>query len=1012
MIVPNYFENPTMLHENTMPPRAYYIPASKRMDGLVEHREESDRLQLLNGSWRFDYYESIYELKEEFFQTDYDIASMKSIEVPSTWQCQGYESHQYTNVRYPFPFDPPYVPQNNPCGAYVCEFEYKADIEAPKAYLNFEGVDSCFYVWLNGQYIGYSQVSHCTSEFDITDYLRNGSNRLAVLVLKWCDGSYLEDQDKFRMSGIFRDVYILKRPEKRIADYKITTVLTENGAEVSLAVDMNAPIPINIILEDAEGEVVAKGTLTDSGTVKLLVENAILWNPEEPYLYSLVMTSEMETIVEYIGLRTVEIRDKVLLLNEKSLKFRGVNRHDSDPVTGFTISIDQMMTDLSLMKLHNINAIRTSHYPNAPQFLQLCDKYGFMVIDEADVETHGIVCLFRKDGDSNECNKQWSERIADNPMWEESILDRVQRMVHRDINRTSVLIWSLGNEAAYGCCFEKSASWIKSVDHARLVQYEGSRYRDINKNYDFSCLDFYSRMYPPIEEIKQYLSEDGSKPFLMVEYCHSMGNGPGDLEDYFQVIQGSDLCCGGFVWEWCDHAIYKGDTFDGKPVFYYGGDHGEKVHDGNFCVDGMVYPDRRPHTALKEYKNVYRPARVVNYNQESGQLTLRNYMDFDNLKDYVDASYELSCDGVTIVSGDISLPEILPHVEGNVILPLNIPEKGRVFLRIEYRLKKNMSLVPKGHPLGFDEVAIPNRESRNQQVVNLMKNTCNDGQLDVIEKDISIIVQGTSFAYSFNKRTGMLNSMLVEGKEYLTAPAEINLWRAPTDNDIHIANEWRRAHYDCAKIRAHGIEIEKTDAGVMLKINAGMLADTERRLMDMNLVWTVSYDGALTADFDVDIYEELPDLPRFGIRLFLEKELSNLKYYGYGPYESYMDKHRADYHGLFSSTVEEQHEDYIKPQENGSHYDCDYVELSGDTHKLTVAGENPFSFNVSRYTQEELTEVSHNWELKENDSTILCVDYRQNGIGSESCGPKLQDKYRLEEKHIEWTVKLIPQICK
>ena len=611
MIVPRYYEDLSVLHDNTMPARAYYMPASKRMDDLVEHRELSDRMQLLNGTWKFQYFDSIYDVKDAFYEDGYSVEGFDEIKVPSVWQMAGYDTHQYTNIRYPFPFDPPYVPQDIPCGAYVHTFDYAKDAAAPKAYLNFEGVDSCFYVWLNGTYVGYSQVSHMTSEFDVTDVLREGENRISVLVMKWCDGSYLEDQDKFRMSGIFRDVYLLKRPEKGIRDYRITTQLDSDIARINLTAAFYEPTEVRVKLEDKNGAVVSEGVIPGSGESTFEIVDYTLWNTENPYLYTIILETEQEVIVDHIALRKIEIKNQVIYLNGQKIKFRGVNRHDSDPVTGFTISMEQIKTDLTLMKQHNFNAIRSSHYPNAPFFYEMCERYGFMVIDEADIEAHGPFMLYRKEDTDYNRFKRWNEKIADDPVWEAAIVDRVKLMVERDKNRFCIVMWSMGNESAYGCNFEKALAWTKGFDPERITQYESARYRNYDVTYDYGNLDLYSRMYPALTEIEEYLEKDGSKPFLLVEYCHSMGNGPGDFEDYFQMIQAEDKMCGGFVWEWCDHAIAHGVAENGKTIYAYGGDHGEVIHDGNFCMDGLVYPDRRIHTGLLEYKNVYRPARVV-----------------------------------------------------------------------------------------------------------------------------------------------------------------------------------------------------------------------------------------------------------------------------------------------------------------------------------------------------------------------------------------------------------------
>ncbi|MGN1206307.1 MAG: glycoside hydrolase family 2 TIM barrel-domain containing protein, partial [Eubacterium sp.] len=439
MRIPRYYEDLNTLHDRTMPARAYYIPASVKMNDLIEHREKSDRFQLLNADWYFKYYASIYDLTDAFYEKDYDIKDFDTIAVPGIWQMAGYDSHQYTNILYPFPFDPPYVPQDNPCGAYIHRFDYEKEEKAPKVYLNFEGVDSCFYVWLNGIYVGYSQVSHVTSEFDVTSVIKEGENTLAVLVLKWCDGSYLEDQDKFRMSGIFRDVYLLKRPEKTIRDYHIRTQVKNEEAIIKMDCYFTQPVQTKITVENSEGQTVATGEISRDGVIELAVKNPVLWNSENPYLYSIILQTPDELIMDQIGFRTIEIKDKVIYLNGQNIKFRGVNRHDSDPETGFVISIKKIKKDLTLMKQHNINAIRTSHYPNAPYFYQMCDKYGFMVIDEADIEAHGPFLIYRKEDTVENRFKHWSENIADDPSWEKAIVDRVQRMVQRDKNRSCVV---------------------------------------------------------------------------------------------------------------------------------------------------------------------------------------------------------------------------------------------------------------------------------------------------------------------------------------------------------------------------------------------------------------------------------------------------------------------------------------------------------------------------------------------------------------------------------------------
>ena len=1010
MIVPRYYENLNVLHENTMPARAYYIPASKRMDNLVEHREESDRMQLLNGTWKFQYFTSIYNIKDSFFEKNYDTENFDEIQVPSVWQMAGYDTHQYTNIRYPFPFDPPYVPQDIPCGAYVRNFEYSRDEKASKAFLNFEGVDSCFYVWINGSYVGYSQVSHMTSEFDVTDVLQDGTNTVAVLVMKWCDGSYLEDQDKFRMSGIFRDVYILKRPKQAISDYHIKTRIEDMLAKVEIEMKFYSPLNVKISIEDRNGAVVALGSIAEEGTAVLEIASPELWNTENPYLYKLILETENEVIVDHIALRKVEIKDQVIYLNGQKIKFRGVNRHDSDPVTGFTISLEQITTDLTLMKQHNFNAIRSSHYPNAPFFYEMCDKYGFMVIDEADIEAHGPFMIYRKEDTDYNRFKRWNEKIADDPVWEEAIVDRVKLMVERDKNRFCIVMWSMGNESAYGCNFEKALEWTKNFDPDRITQYESARYRNYDETYDYSNLDVYSRMYPALSEIQEYLDKDGSKPFLLVEYCHSMGNGPGDFEDYFQMIQDNDKMCGGFVWEWCDHAIAHGTAENGKTIYAYGGDHGEEIHDGNFCMDGLVYPDRTVHTGLLEYKNVYRPVRVVSYDKESGELVLHNYMDFDDLKDYVKISYELTQDGLVISKGILSEFSVASHGEGKTNLKISVPENGKCYLKLIYYLKKEMPLLEENHILGFDEIEVSQKDAKCQLAEKWLEKTATDSELQVNEDDTQIHIKGREFAYTIDRRTALFTEMKFAGREYLNHPMELNIWRAPTDNDMYIKAEWKKAHYDKAYTRAYTTEVVQGKHGVKIASHASVVAETVQKILDVTITWKIDASGKIDADIEATKDGEFPDLPRFGVRMFLDKKLSDARYFGMGPQESYRDKHQAASHGLYRANVRDLHEDYIRPQENGSHYDCGYVELNNSRYGMAAFSESTFSFNASYYTQEELEKKTHNYELAESDSVVLCVDYALNGIGSNSCGPVVLDQYRFNDVLFRFQFTLVPYV--
>ena len=1077
MIVPKYYEDLSVLHRNTMPNRAYYIPASGQLANPVEGREASDRFVLLSGQWRFRYFDSIYDVKDAFYEEGYDTGGFDVVTVPGVWQNYGYDRHQYVNTRYPFPMDPPFVPHQNPCGAYVRTFTYHKEEAAPKAFLNFEGVDSCFYVWVNGSFVGYSQVSHSTSEFDVTAYLKEGENTLAVLVLKWCDGSYFEDQDKFRMSGIFRDVYLLKRPEEGVYDYFVKAMPGQDDQSAAVGITFtyqNVQVPAGVKLLDAEGCMVAAGSVdggsadTDgdagvvgstnaasgagaagsadaaggvvvqgaaTGHIVLQVPEAHLWSAEEPYLYTLVIETEGEAITDYVGIREIHAKDGVLYINNTKVKFHGTNRHDSDPVTGFAISMDQLKKDLTIMKQHNINAIRTSHYPNAPWAYQLYDRLGFYVIDEADNESHGTQNVYR--GPSvpwEEIAGGWGDAIANNPVFTEATVDRTRRCVERDKNRPSVVIWSMGNECGYGCTFEEALKWTKEFDPTRLTHFESARYVRNTKDFDYSNLDTYSRMYASLEDMRTYLEEDGRKPLVQCEYCHAMGNGPGDLEDYFQVIQAYDGACGGFVWEWCDHAIEMGKATNGKKMYAYGGDHGEYPHDGNFCMDGLVYPDRRPHTGLMEFKNVHRPARVVGFDQEKQELLLHNYMDFLNLKDYVTVKYEVSCDGFVTECGvieDAQLLDIPAHEEKAVPVSFAVPEKGKCFLKVTYLQKKATEVLPAGWVLGFEEVAVRTGENVNQKAMGLLAparsaSAAHAAALSVEEDDCTVTISSTTFRYVYDKFTGTFAQMIYQNKQLLERPMEYNIWRAPTDNDRNIKNEWRKAQYDRTVTRAYDTKVTVEDTGVRLETVLAISAVFIQRILDITACWMIHADGTVDVKLDVKKDPEFPFLPRFGLRLFLPKAMDKVTYCGIGPVESYIDKKWAGYHGVFTSEVKNMHEDYLRPQENGSHHDCDYVTVAdaglvagkdraadrgfgaGKGLSLTVVAEETFAFNASCYTQEELTAKAHNYELEESPYTVLCIDYRQSGIGSNSCGPQLLEKYQLNPEQFAFAVRLIP----
>jgi len=988
----HYHENPGTLHVNTLPTRAYFIPYQDAQSAIAGNREASERLTLLSGEWDFAWFPCYDAMPET-------VEFSARIPVPSVWQMHGYDQNQYTNLRYPFPFDPPYVPTENPVGVYRRHFTLRKK-ENCQYQLHFEGVDSCLYLYINGVFAGFSQVSHSTSAFDVTGLVTDGENSVEVRVLKWCLGSYLEDQDKFRMSGIFRDVILLERPQARVENFFIHTALHGSEAEISIALETTdgAPDPL-LTLYAPDGALLEERQASEGAAFR--VPDPRLWSAETPELYTLVIRTDGEAIAQKVGIREVGVKDGVLLLNGSPIKLRGVNRHDSDPQTGCAITPGQMLRDLRVMKLHNVNAIRTSHYPNAPWMPELCDRCGFYLISESDVESHGSVMLY---GCEKQDLKQIFSSIPRDPMFEEAILDRVQRNVLRDQNRPSVLLWSLGNESGYGPAFEKAGRWVKAYDPSRLCHYEGALYAQ--EDDDTSVLDVVSRMYPPLQDIVDYFEKQrDTRPLVLCEYIHAMGNGPGGVKEYQELIDRYPGFCGGFVWEFCDHAIDVGGMPDGRRKYHYGGDSGETLHDGNFCVDGLTYPDRSPHTGFLEFKNAVRPLRARLTAADGAAVELTNAMDFLYADAYAGLRYELVQDGRVIAEGEQALPHIAPHQSVEIRLPVRIPRDGAVLLNLFYRTIREQPLVPAGHELGFDQLTL--REARVMPPLPMPEG----GALALEETRTHCIVTGDRFCYRFSKITGLFDSLKTGGKELLSAPMQFNIWRAPTDNDRNIRREWEKAGFNVAQTRVAEISAAMAGDTVTIQTQTVLAAVYRQWIVRIGAEITIDRQGGIALRLAVTKNTEMPFLPRFGLRMFLRKDMDRAQYYGFGPQESYEDKRCGARLGLYQTTAMENHEDYIKPQENGSHCRCDFVRVTDPADMgLCIQADTPFSMNLSPYTQEELTEKQHNYELTECGHTVLCIDKGQSGIGTNSCGPELPEQYRFNDTDFVFSLRIDPVI--
>ncbi len=997
-----YFEDPTVLHLGTEEHRSYYIPFAPT-DENVKCPCGSSRVIDLDGDWQFKYYESVYDVPEDCGENTCQFDDV--IPVPSVWQNHGYDRHQYTNVNYPFPFDPPYVPKENPTGVYSREICVEKK-EAMQYYINFEGVDSCFYLWVNGQFVGYSQVSHSTHEFDITAQLVNGCNRITVAVLKWCDGSYLEDQDKLRMSGIFRDLYILERPLNHVRDFFVHTYLDETYTNGTVKVDfqMCGDAPVKVTLYKPCGCELECKEVKDN-TVCFEVPEAKKWTAETPFQYTLKIETEDEVIYQKVGIRVVEIKNKIVItVNGQPIKFRGTNRHDSDPVTGYTISREQLIKDMRIMKEHNINAIRTSHYPNAPWMPQLASEYGFYLIAEADLESHGSTSLIDMKtmmlgwrdpaGQKSHANRYCL--TARNPMFTEATIDRSKMNVMRDKNNAAILIWSLGNESGMGENFEAAGRWVKQADPDRLVHYENWYLEPDNyENKDISMFDVYSHMYQSRESIEEDMNKPLDKPLIQCEYIHAMGNGPGDIEDYQELINKYDGFAGGFIWEWCDHGVFTGVTETGKKKYAYGGDFGEFPHDGNFCMDGMVYPDRTPSQGLREFKNVVRPLRAA-LTEEEGVICFHNYRDFVNMKDEVCAKYEISVNGKVVGCGEVPEIDVEPHQEACVDLGYKVPEEdGKIMLKITYFQKKDKALTKAGHEVGFDQLCLK-EATCELKPVEATEGIC------VEQTDRKITVCGPNFRYEFDTFKAAFTDITKNGKTMITAPVEVNIWRAPTDNDRVVRMMWERSGFDRPLTRVYEAEACVEDGKAIISCHFSLAPIYLQKIVDIHATFVIGKDGAMNVHFAGTKEQNMPFLPRLGLRFFLPKDMKNVMYLGYGPDESYIDKRRASWYGCFTTTAAANHEDYLKPQENGSHYGCDKVHVCNGSEGIDFTSNKPFSFNIQEYTDEELTNKKHNYEIEKCGCTVVNVDFAMSGIGSGSCGPQLDPKYQVNPENFEY----------
>ena len=927
------YERFDLLHENTLAPREHYIPYDSLEKALAGDKAGSAYYKCLNGTWDF-----------RFFARDIDcpatIDTWQTIKVPGCWQSQGYEKPYYTNQLYPYPVDPPYVPDDNPVGVYrrtVTLTEAEAQREL---YLNFEGVSSCFEVFVNGSYVGYSSVSRCSSEFKVA--LHAGDNELLVKVYKWNIGSYLEDQDCFRYNGIFRDVYLLLRPQGHL------TKLDVGYGEK----EISCPHPYS--LYDAEG--------------KLFADKApILWNAEKPYLYTLVIEKSGEFIPVKVGFRTQSVSDKgELLINGVSVKLKGVNHHDTDPDNGYTQTPEQLRAELLKMKELNINCIRTSHYPPAPIFLELCDELGFYVVDEADLETHGFGK--RLGGTGYDPDDIWPCRDI---RWQAAFVDRAERLFQRDKTHTCVIMWSLGNEANYGINFAAMSEYIRQNDtlmgYHRLVHYENA-YNYDRENLDADTVDVVSRMYKTTDMMYDYIQRTGDKrPIFWCEYSHAMGNGPGDVKDYWDIIWNEPQFIGGCIWEWADHVAPLGE---GK--YGYGGDFGEETHDGNFCCDGMVFPDRSFKAGSYEIKAIYQG---LDTSFGSGVLTLHNRYDFTDLSQFR-ITWRQVQDEKVIASGVIKATA-KPHEKEQFPLLLLVPDSVfGTYLDITMYDAQGREVAQTQHPL--DEVVfLPEGQ----------------GKAEITTEGEYAVIKCYHTTYRFNLHYGYLEDL----GGFLESPMALSVWRAPTDNDRKIKAEWYRERYEKVHNKVYSAEVEDN----RIIVRAALAPVSRLPFFDYTISYTFCYDGQIDVVMEGNFDTSRTFLPRLGFEFTTRRK--DFRYFGYGPYESYVDMHHGSRMGMYKSTAEKEYVPYIMPQEHGNHYATKYLEM-GDVYFISAQG---FECCVSEYSTQELDSKNHSFELEKDGLTHVRFDYKVSGIGSNSCGPQLLEKYRLQDEKVKFAFSIV-----
>lgn len=992
---------------NRMPARAHFLTFPSKEKALLNNNRYTHAFKNLNGIWKFMFLDAPEYSPEGFFNSDFDVTKMDDITVPGNWQLQGYGKMHYSDLWYNFPINPPYVPTENPTGIYKRTFFVEESYRDKKIIIRFCGVDSAYHLWINGKEVGYSKVARNESEFDITDLIRVGEeNDVTVRVYQWSDGTYLEDQDMWWESGIFRDVELIGVPKDGINDYKVIADLDDeykNGIfKVEAFLRTTKEVNVTFELVDAgENTVFTKTVVAKEG--KACIDEVIAdvnhWTAETPYLYKLFMTVEddgqiVEVIPQNVGFRNIRLNGETFLVNGVAIKFKGVNRHDYSPQNGRVVSREEIEKDIILMKQFNINAIRTSHYPNSYYLYDLCDEYGMYLIAETDLECHG----FELTGDY-----KW---ITDDPSWELAYVSRMTRMIERDKNHPAIIFWSLGNESAFGCNFRKMTDVAHGMDPTRLVHYEG--------DFDVESADVYSTMYTWIENPKKpYLMKDiiekSKKPHIHCEYCHAMGNGPGNLKDYQDLVYAHDKLQGGFVWEWFDHGI-ESFTESGEKYYRYGGDFGDDPSNKDFCIDGLIMPDRTPSPGLYEYKKVIEPITTTAVDIQKGIINLLSRYDFANL-DRFNLVYKVMEDDVILQTGFMPVSSIEARANKDITLPydlsaIKVKPGAHYYVNISYQLREDTSYASSGHELATAQFELP--LYKEGIVVRP------EGILNVEKEHTTLHVKGANFSLDFNLVNGNLMNIVRDGMQVLSKGPRLTLWRAPISNDMEIIDKLKKVYFLHLEHEVV-MNIDYHMEGNILKVEVDTINSTTNSAWHFKTkyVYTVCPSGDILIDVEgtpsgrVDLAPDM--LPRIGVSMHLDKSMEHVRYFGMGPGENYVDSKEAAQMGLYANTVDGLFTNYVIPQENGNHMGCKWVSMTNDRGMgLLASTEGDFNFSASWYEDKDLDDAKHTCDLVKRDYIVFNVDYKQNALGTNSCGQWQLDKYRAKFEDFKLSFRLTP----